>query len=125
MGMAHPKCDGDMHAAMNAAALLGYCAGMGLSRVGGPSCRAHEYRRLRAAAQPDRERRYACQRATTITQATELHEMVMGEGDVMQMRPDEGGIVVPAAARRSEAGRAARHVDRRTRNCLRAALSNT
>lgn len=28
--------------------------------------------------------------------AVELHEMVMGDGDVMQMRPVEGGIVVPA-----------------------------
>lgn len=28
--------------------------------------------------------------------ATELHEMLMGDGDVMQMRPVEGGISVPA-----------------------------
>lgn len=29
-------------------------------------------------------------------EAVELHEMTMGEGDVMQMRPVEGGIVIPA-----------------------------
>jgi copper(I)-binding protein len=28
--------------------------------------------------------------------AIELHEMTMGDGDVMQMRPIEGGILVPA-----------------------------
>lgn len=31
-----------------------------------------------------------------VAEAVELHEMVMGDGDVMQMRPIEGGIVVPA-----------------------------
>lgn len=34
--------------------------------------------------------------ATKITQATELHEMTMGANDVMEMRPVEGGIPVPA-----------------------------
>ncbi|MCK6580640.1 MAG: copper chaperone PCu(A)C [Anaerolineae bacterium] len=29
-------------------------------------------------------------------EVVELHEMIMGEGDVMQMRPVEGGFVVPA-----------------------------
>lgn len=29
-------------------------------------------------------------------EALELHEMTMGEGDVMQMRPVEGGIAIPA-----------------------------
>lgn len=29
-------------------------------------------------------------------EAVELHEMTMGEGDVMQMRPVEGGIAIPA-----------------------------
>lgn len=33
---------------------------------------------------------------TEIAQATELHEMRMGENDVMQMRPVEGGIRIPA-----------------------------
>ena len=31
-----------------------------------------------------------------VSAAVELHEMTMGEGDVMQMRPIEGGIPVPA-----------------------------
>ncbi|MBK8024937.1 MAG: copper chaperone PCu(A)C [Chloroflexi bacterium] len=34
--------------------------------------------------------------SSEIAEAVELHEMVMGAGDVMQMRPVEGGIVVPA-----------------------------
>lgn len=34
----------------------------------------------------------------TIAGAIELHEMIMGDGDVMQMRPVEGGIPVPAGA---------------------------
>lgn len=33
---------------------------------------------------------------TEIAQATELHEMRMGENDVMQMRPVKGGIRIPA-----------------------------
>lgn len=33
---------------------------------------------------------------TGIAEVAELHEMVMGDGDVMQMRPLEGGIVIPA-----------------------------
>jgi periplasmic copper chaperone A len=33
---------------------------------------------------------------TVVSEATELHEMVMGDGDVMQMRPIEGGIAIPA-----------------------------
>jgi len=33
--------------------------------------------------------------STTISAMTELHEMTMGAGDVMQMRPIEGGIVIP------------------------------
>lgn len=32
----------------------------------------------------------------TVAEAIELHEMIMGDGDVMQMRPVEGGIPVPA-----------------------------
>ncbi|MBL8132572.1 MAG: copper chaperone PCu(A)C [Anaerolineae bacterium] len=32
-----------------------------------------------------------------VAEVVELHEMVMGEGDVMQMRPIEGGIAVPAS----------------------------
>ena len=31
-----------------------------------------------------------------VAEAVELHQMLMGEGDVMQMRPVEGGIPVPA-----------------------------
>lgn len=31
-----------------------------------------------------------------VANAVELHEMVMGDGDVMRMQPVEGGIVVPA-----------------------------
>jgi copper(I)-binding protein len=34
--------------------------------------------------------------STDVDTATELHEVVMGENDVMQMRPIEGGIAVPA-----------------------------
>lgn len=34
--------------------------------------------------------------STDAAEFTELHEMVMGAGDVMQMRPVEGGIAVPA-----------------------------
>jgi len=34
--------------------------------------------------------------ASDVAQAVELHEMTMGAGDVMQMRPVEDGIVVPA-----------------------------
>ncbi len=34
--------------------------------------------------------------ATEAAEVVELHEMLMGEGDVMQMRPVEGGIVIPA-----------------------------
>lgn len=34
----------------------------------------------------------------TVSEAIELHEMIMGDGDVMQMRPVEGGIPVPAGA---------------------------
>lgn len=34
--------------------------------------------------------------STDAAEVTELHEMLMGEGDVMQMRPIEGGIPVPA-----------------------------
>ncbi len=34
--------------------------------------------------------------STAVSGATELHEMTMGAGDVMQMRPVEGGIVIPA-----------------------------
>lgn len=34
----------------------------------------------------------------TVSDAVELHEMVMGDGDVMQMRPVEDGIPVPAGA---------------------------
>jgi periplasmic copper chaperone A len=35
--------------------------------------------------------------ASTATDATaEIHEMTMGSGDVMQMRPIEGGLVIPA-----------------------------
>lgn len=33
--------------------------------------------------------------STEAAEVSELHEMVMGAGDVMQMRPIEGGIVVP------------------------------
>ncbi len=35
---------------------------------------------------------------TTVSEVVELHEMLMGDGDVMQMRPVEGGIAVPAGA---------------------------
>ncbi|MEZ4671806.1 MAG: copper chaperone PCu(A)C [Anaerolineae bacterium] len=35
---------------------------------------------------------------TTVADAVELHEMTMGANDVMQMRPIEGGIPVPAGA---------------------------
>lgn len=31
-----------------------------------------------------------------VAEAVELHEVIMGSGDVMQMRPVEGGFVVPA-----------------------------
>jgi copper(I)-binding protein len=34
--------------------------------------------------------------STTAAQVAELHEMVMADGDVMQMRPIEGGIVIPS-----------------------------
>lgn len=34
--------------------------------------------------------------STDAAEAVELHEVVMGEGDVMQMRPVEGGFVVPS-----------------------------
>jgi hypothetical protein len=34
--------------------------------------------------------------STDAAETVELHEMIMGEGDVMQMRPVEGGIAVPA-----------------------------
>lgn len=34
--------------------------------------------------------------STDAAEVTELHEMLMGDGDVMQMRPVEGGISVPA-----------------------------
>jgi copper(I)-binding protein len=33
---------------------------------------------------------------TEISEVAELHEMTMGDGDVMRMRPIEGGIPVPA-----------------------------
>jgi periplasmic copper chaperone A len=33
--------------------------------------------------------------STEVAEVVELHETVMGEGDVMQMRPLEGGFVVP------------------------------
>ena len=33
-----------------------------------------------------------------VAQAVELHEMLMGEGDVMRMRPIEGGITVASGA---------------------------
>lgn len=33
---------------------------------------------------------------TSVAATAELHEMTMGSGDVMQMRPIEGGLVVPA-----------------------------
>lgn len=33
---------------------------------------------------------------TDVAEVVELHEMLMGEGDVMQMRPVEGGIRIPA-----------------------------
>ena len=33
-----------------------------------------------------------------VSDVVELHEMIMGDGDVMQMRPIEGGIPVPAGA---------------------------
>ncbi|MBZ0290027.1 MAG: copper chaperone PCu(A)C [Anaerolineae bacterium] len=36
--------------------------------------------------------------STEIAKTVELHEMSMGEGDVMQMRPVEGGIAVPKGA---------------------------
>lgn len=35
---------------------------------------------------------------SSVAQAVELHEMLMGEGDVMQMRPIEGGITVASGA---------------------------
>jgi copper(I)-binding protein len=34
--------------------------------------------------------------SSTVSEVSELHEMTMGEGDVMQMRLIEGGIVIPA-----------------------------
>lgn len=34
--------------------------------------------------------------STDVAEAVELHEMVMGDGDVMQMRPVEGGLTVAA-----------------------------
>lgn len=34
--------------------------------------------------------------STDAAEAVELHETIMGDGDVMQMRPVEGGIVIPA-----------------------------
>jgi copper(I)-binding protein len=34
--------------------------------------------------------------STEAAEAVELHEVVMGDNDVMQMRPVEGGIVIPA-----------------------------
>ncbi len=34
--------------------------------------------------------------ATDVAEAVELHEMAMGAGDVMQMRPIDSGILVPA-----------------------------
>jgi copper(I)-binding protein len=36
--------------------------------------------------------------STDAAEAAELHEMVMGDNDVMQMRPIEGGILVPAGS---------------------------
>jgi copper(I)-binding protein len=36
--------------------------------------------------------------STNAAETVELHEMVMGENDVMQMRPLEGGILVPAGS---------------------------
>ncbi len=33
--------------------------------------------------------------STDAAEAVEIHEMIMGAGDVMQMRPIEGGVVVP------------------------------
>lgn len=33
--------------------------------------------------------------STAVSEVVELHEMTMGAGDVMQMRPIEGGIVIP------------------------------
>ena len=32
----------------------------------------------------------------SVSEAIELHEMIMGEGDVMRMSPIEGGILIPA-----------------------------
>ncbi|MCA9905385.1 MAG: copper chaperone PCu(A)C, partial [Anaerolineae bacterium] len=34
--------------------------------------------------------------SSDVAEAVELHEMTMGAGDVMQMRPVEGGFVIPA-----------------------------
>ncbi len=34
--------------------------------------------------------------STDVSEVVELHEMIMGEGDVMQMRPVDPGIAVPA-----------------------------
>lgn len=34
----------------------------------------------------------------SVSETVELHEMIMGEGDVMQMRPVEGGIPLPAGS---------------------------
>lgn len=34
--------------------------------------------------------------SSEVAAAVELHEMTMGDGDVMQMRPIEGGILIPA-----------------------------
>lgn len=34
--------------------------------------------------------------SSDVAETVELHEMIMGSGDVMQMQPVEGGIVVPA-----------------------------
>ncbi len=100
MGMATPEMAmGDMHAAMDAASTdWGDCAGMRIvgawarpSLPGAPNTGA--YALLLNLTESDDTLVSA---ATTITQATELHEMIMGDGDVMQMRPIEGGIVVPA-----------------------------
>lgn len=44
------------------------------------------------------EERVLVSALTDVAEVVELHEMVMGEGDVMQMRPVEGGIVLPAGS---------------------------
>jgi copper(I)-binding protein len=36
--------------------------------------------------------------STDVAEAVELHEVVMGENDMMQMRPVEGGIAIPAGS---------------------------